>query len=85
MAYTMKETTRKKIINVIVYLILAALAASLMYNTYLEMVNQGKADSIEVLKGRIAREIIENRDTLQARDSVIENLQDSIILITPNN
>jgi len=81
----MKETTRKKIINVIVYLILAALAASLMYNTYLEMVNQGKADSIEVLKGRIAREIIENRDTLQARDSVIENLQDSIILITPNN
>lgn len=82
---TMKETTRKKIINVIVYLILAALAASLMYSTYLEMVNQGKADSIEVLKGRIAREIIENRDTLQARDSVIENLQDSIILITPNN
>lgn len=81
----MKETTRKKIINVIVYLILAALAASLMYSTYLEMVNQGKADSIEVLKGRIAREIIENRDTLQARDSVIENLQDSIILITPNN
>lgn len=74
-----------KIMNAIAYLAMAALAASLMYNTYLEMVNQGKADSIEVLKGRIAREIIENRDTLQARDSVIENLQDSIILITPNN
>lgn len=78
MAYTMKETTRKKIINVIVYLILAALAAALFYAAYLEMVAQGKAERIEVLREKIK----ETEATADQRDSVTAILQDSAHVIT---
>lgn len=74
----MKETTRKKIINVIVYLILAALAAALFYAAYLEMVAQGKAERIEVLREKIK----ETEATADQRDSVTAILQDSAHVIT---
>lgn len=78
MAYTMKETTRKKIINAIVYTTLAALAAALFYAAYLEMVAQGKAERIEVLREKIK----ETEATADQRDSVTAILQDSAHVIT---
>lgn len=82
MAYTMKETTRKKIINVIVYLILTALASSLFYAAYLEMVAQGKAERIEVLRERLHQQIKETEAIADQRDSVTAILQDSAHVIT---
>lgn len=74
---TMK-TTEKKIINAIVYTTLAALAAALFYAAYLEMVAQGKAERIEVLREKIK----ETEATADQRDSVTAILQDSAHVIT---
>ena len=75
---TMKATTKKKIINAIVYTILAALAAALFYAAYLEMVAQGKAERIEVLREKIK----ETEAIADQRDSVTAILQDSAHVIT---
>jgi hypothetical protein len=74
---TMK-TTKKKIINAIVYITLAALAAALFYAAYLEMVAQGKAERIEVLREKIK----ETEAIADQRDSVTAILQDSAHVIT---
>lgn len=73
---TMK-TTEKKIINAIVYTTLAALAAALFYAAYLEMVAQGKAERIEVLRERLHQQIKETEAIKEQRDSVTATLQDS--------
>jgi len=78
----MKTTTEKKIINAIVYTTLAALAAALFYAAYLEMVAQGKADRIEVLRERLHQQIKETEAIADQRDSVIAILQDSAHVIT---
>lgn len=75
---TMKTTTEKKVINAIVYTILAALAAALFYAAYLEMVAQGKAERIEVLREKIK----ETEAIKEQRDSVTAILQDSAHVIT---
>lgn len=79
---TMKATTEKKIINAIVYTTLAALAAALFYAAYLEMVAQGKAERIEVLRERLHQQIKETEAIADQRDSVIAILQDSAHVIT---
>lgn len=79
---TMKATTEKKIINAIVYTTLAALAAALFYTAYLEMVAQGKAERIEVLRERLHQQIKETEVIADQRDSVIAILQDSAHVIT---
>lgn len=78
---TMK-TTEKKIINAIVYITLAALAAALFYAAYLEMVAQGKAERIEVLRERLHQQIKETEAIADQRDSVTAILQDSAHVIT---
>lgn len=78
----MKTTTEKKIINAIVYTTLAALAAALFYAAYLEMVAQGKAERIEVLRERLHQQIKETEAIADQRDSVIAILQDSAHVIT---
>lgn len=78
---TMK-TTKKKIINAIVYTTLAALAAALFYAAYLEMVAQGKAERIEVLRERLHQQIKETEAIADQRDSVTAILQDSAHVIT---
>lgn len=78
---TMK-TTEKKIINAIVYTTLAALAAALFYAAYLEMVAQGKAERIEVLRERLHQQIKETEAIADQRDSVTAILQDSAHVIT---
>lgn len=75
---TMKTTTEKKIINAIVYTTLAALAAALFYAAYLEMVAQGRAERIEVLREKIK----ETETIADQRDSVTAILQDSAHVIT---
>lgn len=79
---TMKTTTEKKIINAIVYTTLAALAAALFYAAYLEMVAQGKAERIEVLRERLHQQIKETEAIADQRDSVTAILQDSAHEIT---
>lgn len=79
---TMKTTTEKKIINAIVYTTLAALAAALFYAAYLEMVAQGKAERIEVLRERMNQKIKETEAIADQRDSVTAILQDSAHVIT---
>lgn len=69
---------QKKWMNNLFYVILTILVASLLYNHYLLMVNQGKADSIEFLKNRVIKEMVEKYDSINHRDSIIINLQDSI-------
>ncbi len=78
----MKATTEKKIINAIVYTTLAALAAALFYAAYLEMVAQGKAERIEVLRERLHQQIKETEAIADQRDSVAAILQDSAHVIT---
>jgi hypothetical protein len=79
---TMKTTTEKKIINAIVYTTLAALAAAIFYAAYLEMVAQGKAERIEVLRERLHQQIKETEAIADQRDSVTAILQDSAHVIT---
>ncbi len=69
--------------NNVFYVILTILVASLLYNHYLLMVNQGKADSIEFLKDRVIKEMVEKYDSINHRDSIIINLQDSIKYLNP--
>lgn len=69
--------------NNVFYVILTILVASLLYNHYLLMVNQGKADSIEFLKNRVIKEMVEKYDSINHRDSIIINLQDSIKYLNP--
>lgn len=78
---TMKTTTEKKIINAIVYTTLAALAAAIFYAAYLEMVAQGKAERIEVLRERLHQQIKETEAIADQRDSVTAILQDSAHVI----
>ena len=78
----MKETTNKKICNVIGYLPLAAIATALFYAAYLETVAQGKAERIEVLRERLHQQIKETEAIAAPRDSVTAILQDSAHVIT---
>ena len=78
---TIKTTTEKKIINAIVYTTLAALAAAIFYAAYLEMVAQGKAERIEVLRERLHQQIKETEAIADQRDSVTAILQDSAHVI----
>lgn len=78
----MKETKKKKstigdkLTNTIVALILIALAAALFYSAYLEMVSQGKADRIEVLRERLQKQTIETEKVAEERDSIILILEE---------
>ena len=74
---------QKKWMNNLFYVILTILVVSLLYNHYLLMVNQGKADSIEFLKNRVIKEMVEKYDSINHRDSIIINLQDSIEYLNP--
>ena len=52
----MNKTTNKKIINAIVYLILAMIAIAIFYATYMELVTQEKAEHIEVLREKLQKQ-----------------------------
>lgn len=71
-----KSTIGDKLTNTIVALILIALAAALFYSAYLEMVSQGKADRIEVLRQRLQKQIIETEEIAEERDSIILILEE---------
>mgnify|MGYP000987501697 CR=1 FL=1 len=71
-----KSTIGDKLTNTIVALILIALAAALIYSAYLEMVSQGKADRIEVLRERLQKQTIETEKVAEERDSIILMLEE---------
>ena len=71
-----KSTIGDKLTNTIVALILIALAAALCYSAYLEMVRQGKADRIEVLRERLQKQTIETEKVAEERDSIILILEE---------
>ena len=71
-----KSTIGDKLTNTIVALILIALAAALFYSAYLEMVSQGKADRIEVLRERLQKQTIETEKVAEERDSIILMLEE---------
>lgn len=59
------------------------LVGSLLYNHYLILVDQGKAESIEYLKKRVIQEMASKYDSINHRDSIIWELKDSINILTP--
>ena len=59
------------------------LVGSLLYNHYLILVDQGKAESIEYLKKRVIQEMVSKYDSINHRDSIIWELKDSINILTP--
>lgn len=80
----MKRKKRKKnMIEALLYIVLTMLAGSLLYNHYLILVDQGKAESIEYLKGRVIDEMVAKYDSINHRDSIIWELKDSINILTP--
>ena len=78
----MNRIKKNKLINAIVYVILAALAVAIFYASYLELVNQGKAERIELLKQRLQSQVKETEKVTEQRDSVISILHDSAHEIT---
>jgi len=49
------------------------------------MVDQGKAKSIEMLKGKVVNEMESKNDSINFKDSIIFELKDSINLLKKNN
>ena len=74
--------TGKKIINAIVYLILALLTAVIIYAAYVEMSNLNEADRIEDIRKRIKEERIEKEKIIRQRDSVKSIQEDSALNTT---
>lgn len=80
----MKRKKRKKnMIEALLYIALTMLVASLLYNHYMILVDQGKAESIEYLKGRVIHEMVSKYDSINQKDSIIWELKDSINILTP--
>lgn len=74
---------KKRWIDALFYIILTMLVGSLLYNHYLILVDQGKAESIEYLKKRVIQEMVSKYDSINHRDSIIWELKDSINILTP--
>lgn len=74
---------KKRWIDALFYIILTMLVGSLLYNHYLILVGQGKAESIEYLKKRVIQEMVSKYDSINHRDSIIWELKDSINILTP--
>lgn len=74
---------KKRWIDAPFYIILTMLVGSLLYNHYLILVDQGKAESIEYLKKRVIQEMVSKYDSINHRDSIIWELKDSINILTP--
>jgi hypothetical protein len=74
---------KKRWIDALFYIILTMLVGSLLYNHYLILVDQGKAESIEYLKKRVIQEMASKYDSINHRDSIIWELKDSINILTP--
>ena len=56
---------------------------SLLYIRYLILVNEGSAISIEILKNRVVKEIIDKHDSINRKDSIILELEieiDSLVI-----
>ncbi len=83
MILIMKAKRKKKWTNALLYIILTMLVGSLLYNYYLILVDQGKAESIEYFKSRVIHEMILKYDSINNRDSIILQLKDSINILTP--
>ena len=80
----MKRKKRKKnMIEALLYIALTMLVGSLLYNHYMILVDQGKAESIEYLKKRVIQEMVSKYDSINHRDSIIWELKDSINTLTP--
>lgn len=80
----MKRKKRKKnMIETLLYIALTMLVGSLLYNHYMILVDQGKAESIEYLKKRVIDEMVSKYDSINHRDSIIWELKDSINILTP--
>lgn len=80
----MKRKKRKKnMIEALLYIALTMLVGSLLYNHYMILVDQGKAESIEYLKKRVIQEMVSKYDSINHRDSIIWELKDSINILTP--
>lgn len=80
----MKKARRKKRwIEALLYIVLTMLVGSLLYNHYLILVDQGKAESIEYLKNRVVHEMVSKYDSINHRDSIIWELRDSLNMLTP--
>lgn len=62
-------------INTIVYTLIVFVFISLMYIRYLMLVNDGKALSIEILKGMVVKEMVDKYDSIQVKDSIILELE----------
>ena len=70
-------------IEALLYIALTMLVGSLLYNHYMILVDQGKAESIEYLKGRVIHEMVAKYDSINQKDSIIWELKDSINTLTP--
>ena len=70
-------------IEALLYIALTMLVGSLLYNHYMILVDQGKAESIEYLKKRVIQEMVSKYDSINHRDSIIWELKDSINILTP--
>lgn len=70
-------------IETLLYIALTMLVGSLLYNHYMILVDQGKAESIEYLKKRVIDEMVSKYDSINHRDSIIWELKDSINILTP--
>lgn len=72
-------------INTIVYIFIFFMFTSLLYIRYLILVNEGSAISIEILKNRVVKEIIDKHDSINRKDSIILELEIEIDSLVINN
>lgn len=72
-------------INTIVYIFIFFMFTSLLYIRYLILVNEGSAISIEILKNRVVKEIIDKHDSINRKDSIILELEIEIDSLVVNN
>ncbi len=69
------KKVKRKIINSVVYSLLAIIFILFVYIRYLFLVDEGKADSIEILKVMVIENIVEKYDSIQKKDSIIIELE----------
>ena len=70
-------------INTIVYIFIFFMFTSLLYIRYLILVNEGNAISIEILKNRVVKEMVDKHDSINRKDSIILELEieiDSLVI-----
>lgn len=78
-----KRKIKNSMINTIVYTFILFMIISLLYIRYLILVNEGSAISIEVLKNRVIKEMVDKHDSINRKDSIILELEieiDSLII-----